>query len=228
MSNDLIVAVQSQAKEFIKVLPESITPDRFVRVVITEMRSNQKLMECEKASVLGSLMQCAELGLVPSKTTGHCYLVPYGKNCNLIVGYKGLIELATRSGEITSIEAHVIREHDDFDVQLGTTKSITHTPNFLEDGNVIGAYAVATFKNGETQFEVMKRSEIDKIRNMSKGGNIWKDHFEEMSKKTAVRRLIKYLPVNPELEKALTIDNAQVERKPRRSRATEMLRTINE
>lgn len=198
------------ADQFTMAAPRHLTADRIMRLAVNQLQRNPALLECDTKTLLGALMTAAQLGLEPDDVSGRAYLVPYKGKVTLIPGYRGLMELARRSGEIRKIEARVVRDGDSFSFAFGTTPGIQHSPLLDNDKAVTHAYAVAWFPGGEFQFDVMSRSEIDKIRKRSpaaaKPGTPWHTDFEEMAKKTVVRRLSKYLPSSPELQRAITID----------------------
>lgn len=162
-------------------------------------------------------MQCAQLGLEPSIGLGQAYLLPFRNNkkgiteCQFIIGYRGMIDLARRSGQMVSLSAYAVYEYDEFDYELGLHPNLTHKPSQESDrGKLTFVYAVANLKDGGVQFEVMSRAQIDAIRAQSKAGKTayspWATHYEEMAKKTVIRRLFKYLPVSVEMSKAVGYD----------------------
>lgn len=203
-------------------LPKHMTADRLARIAVTELRKTPKLMQCDQMSFLGAIMQCAQLGLEPGGALGHAYLLPFDKRqkqgnqwvtvateAQLIIGYRGMIDLARRSGQIVSLSARAVHENDAFSYAYGLEEKLEHVPN--EDGNpgaLTHVYAVARLKDGGVQFEVMSKAAVDKVRALSKSSDKgpWVDHYEEMAKKTAIRRLFKYLPVSIELQRAVNID----------------------
>lgn len=197
-------------------LPKSLTADRLARIVMTEIRKNPKLETCDQGSFMGALMQCAQLGLEPGGALGHAYLIPFENRkkgiteVQFIVGYRGMIDLARRSGQIESLEAHAVYENDESDIEFGLGSKLVHKPNFEADdrGAMKLVYAIAKLKGGGVQFEVMSKKEIDKIKAMSRAGSYgpWVDHYDQMALKTVIRRLFKYLPVSIEMTKAVTLD----------------------
>jgi recombination protein RecT len=203
-------------------MPRHMTADRLARIALTEVRKVPKLATCDQMSFLGAIMQCAQLGLEPGGALGHAYLLPFKKNfkegnawksrmeVQLIVGYRGMIDLARRSGQIQSIEARTVHQKDQFDVELGLDSKLVHRPAWTEvdRGPVVFVYAVAKLKDGGVQFEVMSRAEIEAVRAKSKAAadGPWVEHFDEMAKKTVIRRLFKYLPVSIELQRAVGLD----------------------
>jgi len=212
-----VVRSPSFQKQMALAMPKSMTPDRLTRIVMTECRKTPALMKCAPESFYGAVLQCAALGLEPGSALGHCYLLPFGNgkdksgrpNAQLIIGYRGMIDLARRSGQIISLQAWTVHAQDTFNYQLGLNPDIEHVPASVADrGPVTHVYAVAKLKGGGVQFEVMSRAEIEKIRSASKAGNSgpWSSHWDEMAKKTVIRRLFKYLPVSIEAVRAVEID----------------------
>lgn len=195
-------------------LPKHMTSDRLARIALTEIRKVPTLAKCDQTSFLGAIMQCAQLGLEPGGALGHAYLLPFENRkkgiteVQFIVGYRGMIDLARRSGQIVSLTARTVHENDEFSYQYGLSEDLKHVPATGERGALQYVYAVAKLKDGGVQFEVMSRSDIDKVRAQSKAGNYgpWQTHYDEMAKKTVIRRLFKYLPVSIELATAVTMD----------------------
>ncbi|WP_289006023.1 recombination protein RecT [uncultured Kingella sp.] len=220
LSERTIADLMSDAKikaQMALALPKHMTADRLARIATTEMRRVPALANCSPESFLGAIMQCAQLGIEPSNSLGHAYLIPFGNgkdkqgraNVQLIIGYRGMIDLARRSGQIVSLSARAVYENDEFSYEYGLHEDLTHKPS--EDGNtgsLTHVYAVARLKDGGIQFEVMSRAQVDAIRAQSKAGNSgpWQTHYEEMAKKTVIRRLFKYLPVSIEIQKAVGLD----------------------
>jgi recombination protein RecT len=189
-------------------LPRHLTPERMIRVVLTEVRKNPKLAECDRNSFLGAVVQAAQLGLEPG-LLGEAYLIPYGRECQLVPGYKGLLKLARQSGNIVSISARAVHEKDEFRYSYGLHEELHHVPTMdVDPGPITYVYAVARFKDGGHQMDVMSRAQIDAIRSQSKAGRSgpWVSHYDEMAKKTVLRRLCKMLPASTELARAVALD----------------------
>ncbi|MBN2162558.1 MAG: recombinase RecT [Pontiellaceae bacterium] len=204
--NNVLTLLQSEKTkhEWAKVLPSILTPDRMARVAVSQVRRVPKLLECSQPSLLGALMTCAELGLEPNGR--HAHLIPYGKECQLIIDFKGLAELAMRSGKISRLHADVICENDQVSIENGI---ISHKINPLKDrGTMIGAYAMCAFKDGSEKHEYMSKAEIDGIRARSRAGKSgpWVTDYNEMAKKTVFRRMSKWLPLSPEVQETLNKD----------------------
>lgn len=192
-------------------LPRHVSPDRMLRIVLTTVQRTPKLLECTRESLLGCIVQCAQLGLEPDGLLGHAYLIPFWNGrenrfeCQLIVGYKGLRKLAWQSGEISSVSSRVVHAKDDFEYEYGLEEKLRHVPTDEADpGPVVAAYAIFRLKDGGHHFEVMTAREINRIRDNSQGykrnkaTSPWSEHYEEMAKKTAFRRASKMAPASIE------------------------------
>jgi recombination protein RecT len=188
------------------VLPKHVTADRLLKVALSATSRTPELLACTPQSMLLAVMQSAELGLEVGGLLGDAYFVKFKDTCQLIIGYRGMIKLARQSGDLKSLEAHVVRDNDVFELEFGLDTKLIHKPAMAgELGKVVAAYAVARFKDGGHQVDVMTLAEIEAIRTRSKSGESgpWATDYAEMAKKTVVRRLCKYLPLSPELQKAL-------------------------
>lgn len=212
---------ESQKGTLAAVLPKHVSADRMLKIALGAMRTTPKLMNCTLESLLGGVVQCSQLGLEPNTPLGHAYLIPFDnrkKNITevqIVLGYKGLIDLARRSGQVVSIAAHEVCKLDHFDFSYGLDEKLEHRPTLGERGPVIAFYAVAKLKDGGHAFEIMGREQIEAIRDASqnykfakdKAGTVWGQHFVEMGRKTVLRRLFKYLPVSIELATASALDD---------------------
>jgi len=223
--------LEERKSKLAKVLPKHISADRLVRVALLAMARNPDLLLCTQASIAIAVEQAAQYGLEPGGPLGDAYLVPYRNNklaekakregrgptheCQLILGYQGMISLARRSGEIAKIESRIVRAVDEFDYQYGDAPYLRHKPAPGDDeerGELVGAYAVATLRDGTKQFEVMTYQQLTKIRDRSRASDNgpWRTDFEEMARKTVVRRLFKYLPKSVDMRTQLDReDNAE-------------------
>lgn len=217
MSNELVKqeSIQSLLKkmepQMALCLPKHLSPSRLARIALTCLRQNPKLQQCDPTTFIASIMQAAQLGLEPG-VLGQCYLIPYGNECQFMPGYRGLIDLARRSGNIVSIVARVVYENDLFNYEYGLQEKLEHKPALDNKGKIIAFYAVAILKDGGHQFEIMSKNEVDKIRDTyskAKNKGPWVDNYEEMAKKTLIRRLFKWLPSSPEMQKAAMLDELQ-------------------
>lgn len=209
--------LEKSKEQIAEALPKHLTPERIIRVAVTALRTNKELYDVEPYSFVSAIIQASQLGLEPDGFLGYAYLVPFKaksgrKFVNLIIGYRGLIELARRSGNITNIYAQIVYENEKFKVEYGLKPTLKHTPlpPSKRGDEIVGVYAVAQTKDGESIFQFLWKDEIDEIRKTSKAGNSefspWTTFPEEMIKKTGIRRLAKYLPLTPEFTKAAVLD----------------------
>jgi len=200
-------------------LPKFLDTDHFVRSAITEFRMNPALTECSVPSVLGYFMQAAACGLEPASVLGQCYPVPFNnkktgqKEVQFICGYRGMLSIARRSGEISSVDAQVVHEKDEFDIEYGLEPKLTHKPFLSGDpGAMLGAYVVVRFKDKDAApvIKYMQKFEIDKHRKRSKAATSgpWVTDYESMALKTVFRTVFKWLPVSIEQVMATTGDGA--------------------
>lgn len=205
--------LESYKGEIARALPKHMTADRMCRIALTECRKTPALLKCKPESLFGAVIQAAQLGLEPGGALGHCYLIPFGNDVQFIIGYRGMVDLARRSGQIVSLEAHAVYEGDKFECVFGLASDLKHTPDWDNAQRATAdklrfVYAVAKLKDGGTQFEVMSRGEIDAIRARSKAGRSgpWVTDYAAMALKTVIRRLFKYLPVSIEMARAGALD----------------------
>jgi len=205
--------LMKSADQIQKVLPITMQSERFIRVALTTIRKSPKLQQCNPLSVCSAIMQAAQLGLEFSDAMGHAYLVPYGNEATLLIGYRGLIELARRSGHIRKMESRVVYEGDFFDYDFGIESKLVHRP-CGKSTNVVHFYAIAFLADGSHQFEVMSKEQIDEHRDKfaRKGSDAWGKSYEEMGRKTVVRRLLKMLPLSTDLANAIELEADQYDR----------------
>jgi recombination protein RecT len=210
---DLIISMEGQIA---KALPSVLTPERFTRMVLTALSANPTLRECTPNSFLGAMMQAAQLGVEPNTPLGQAYLIPYKNHgtleCQFQLGYKGLLDLAYRSGEVTIIQAHEVYENDTFEYEFGLEPKLKHVPATGDRGAVTHYYAMFKTKSGGYGFHVMSRAEVDafavKYSQAYKKGyqTPWKTNFDEMAKKTVLKTCLKYAPIKTEFARTLSTD----------------------
>lgn len=218
----LAAQIERMKPEIARAIPKHLNPDRVARIAVTVMRRTPKLAESTPESFLGALMTCAQLGLEPGPL-GHAYLVPFtnhfrsctnrrGCSCpvevTFIAGYRGLADLARRSGQVQSLAARVVRVGDEFAYEFGLHPSLTHKPTAPTDAELTHVYAVIVYKDGGRDFDVMTRSEVERIKGRSKAGRDgpWVTDYDEMAKKTVLRRLLKTAPMSVEYQQAVFND----------------------
>lgn len=207
--------IKSMEGEIAKALPSVITPERFTRIVLSAISVNPKLGSCTPASFLGAMMTSAQLGLEVNTPLGQAYVLPYSNKGTLEaqfqLGYKGLIDLAYRSGEVEVIQAHVVYANDEFECEYGLEPKLTHKPADKNRGEPVKVYAVFKTKSGGYGFEVMSMEDVREhakkySKAYSSGFSPWKTNFEEMAKKTVLKRVLKYAPLKSEFVKAAVQD----------------------
>lgn len=202
--------------EIARCLPKHLTTERMTRIALTELRKTPKLQECEPMSFIAAIMQASQLGLEPG-VLGSCYLIPFNNNkkgiveCTFMPGYRGFLDLARRSGQIVSLVSRAVYSNDTFHYEFGLKEDLIHKPAMDDPGQLVAVYAVAVLKDGGHQFDVMSRRQVDSIRDGSQGknGEAWTKYYEEMAKKTVLRKLFKWLPCSVEMQKAVSLDEMQ-------------------
>lgn len=210
-----LVAMMPELKA---ALPSHIKPEKFQRVVMTVVQTTPDLLGADRRSLLGSCLKCAADGLVPDGREAALVIFnsknadgKYEKRVQYMPMLAGILKRVRNSNEIASVQAHVIHEHDEFLIIRGLADRLEHKPLFPGDrGKIIGAYAVAKFKDGsDPLFEVMDIDQINKVRavSRSKDGGPWGPWFDEMTRKTVFKRLSKWLPMDAEVEALLQRDD---------------------
>lgn len=207
--------LEARMPEISKLLPSVISDKQFLRLSLNALQSTPHLKECTVMSFYGAIMQCAQLGLKPN-VNGEAYLIPFFNNkigryeCQFVVGYKGLMTLARRSGEISIIDAHEVRENDKFELEFGFEPKVLHVPCLKGDrGAVIGYYAIVVMKDGGKLAHYMTVDEAEKYgKHYSKTFNNgpWKTDFDAMAKKSCLRQVLKYAPTSTDVDSALKTD----------------------
>lgn len=212
---DFIKLMEPEIK---KALPSVITPERFTRITLSALSANPELQLTTPQSFLGAMMTAAQLGVEPNTPLGQAYLIPYKDNkrgiteCQFQLGYKGLIDLAYRSGEVSIIQAHVVYENDEFEYELGLEPKLHHIPAKSNRGEPVYFYAMFRMKDGVGYgFEVMS---IDDVRAhaqrfskaYSSSFSPWRSNFEEMAKKTVLKRVLKYAPLKSDFVRGVVQD----------------------
>lgn len=204
----------SQKTEALRsVIPSHINPDPLIARAKVAMQENEDLMECEPATVLGALHKCMQLGLAPNTSLGHCYLIPYKKKVSLVMGYKGLIQLAHNAKAIASWQPYTRYEREPFNVELGTVQKLTHTPilDNSDKGKPMHYYSVCQYANGARDFRFMDISDIESHRAFAGQPNSvpWTKHYDAMAMKTVMRMHAKYLPLSVEAQMLMAEDDKQ-------------------
>ena len=210
--------IRQMEPEIRKALPSMITPERFTRIALSAISANPQLADCTPRSLLAALMTSAQLGLEPNTPLGQAYLIPYfnGRtkqlDCQFQLGYRGLIDLAYRSGEVITVAAYTVCEHDEFEYELGLEPKLRHKPALDDRGAPVYYYALFKTKSGGSGMDVMTIAEMKRFRDeyskaAGKGFSPWDTSFDEMAKKTVLKRCLKYAPLKPEFIAATAADS---------------------
>jgi recombination protein RecT len=203
MSNEITVvrsAIEKMEPQFKAALPPQVSPERFVRVTMTAIQNAPALMECERNSLYGAAMRAAQDGLLPDGREGA--IVKYGNKAQWLPMVAGIMKKVRNSGEISTWSVHAVYENDEFEYQLGDEEKIHHKPTMRNRGEVIAFYSIVVMKDGEKSREVMTKDEVDSIRkrSRSKDSGPWQTDYDEMGKKTVIRRHAKRLPMSTDLD----------------------------
>ncbi len=218
MSNNLRVIENKEAfaqmldrikDRLVPIVAGGLSAEKVMALAMVAAAKNPDLYDCTPQSVLQAVMASSQLGLDCTGSLGHGYMVPFNHKCTFIIGYRGMIELAKRGGDLDTIHAHVVYEGDEFSYELGAAPAVHHRPTMGTRGKVIAAYAVARLRAGGFQLEVMTYEDIEEIRSRSKLSHKgpWVTDWREMARKTVIRRIFKYLSAGVELSRAIEYDN---------------------
>jgi recombination protein RecT len=200
----LVQIVQRMTPEIARALPKHMDADRMARLALTVIRQTPALGNCSPESFAGALLTASALGLEPG-VNGEAYLVPYKSECQLIIGYQGMIKLFWQHPLASHIDAQIVHENDEFDYELGLDPMLRHKPSFGDRGKPIAVYAVAGLTTGARVFEVLTIEQAQKLRGTTRAGNV-PDPQLWMLRKTAIRQLVKRLPRSAQLANAAAVD----------------------
>lgn len=207
--------IKSMESEIAKALPSVITPERFTRITLSALSTNPKLAQTTPKSFLGAMMTAAQLGLEPNTPLGQAYLIPFKNKgvleCQFQLGYKGMLDLAYRSGEVSVIQAHTVYENDTFEYELGLDPKLKHIPAKENRGDAVYFYGVFRTKDGGYGFEVMSVEDVRKhakkySQSYSGAYSPWTTNFEEMGKKTVLKKALKYAPMKSDFVRGIVQD----------------------
>ena len=209
--------IRAMEGEVAKALPSVMTPERFTRITLSALSSNPDLQGTTPASFLGAMMTAAQLGLEPNTPLGQAYLIPYKNKgtleCQFQLGYRGMIDLAYRSGEVQIIQAHIVYANDKFDFSFGIDPKLNHVPALGERGEATHVYAMFRTKDGGYGFDVMTIDDVRRhaakySKSYSSSYSPWNTNFEEMAKNTVLKRVLKYAPLKSDFARAVAADGS--------------------
>lgn len=207
--------VKAMLPEIKKALPSVMTPERFTRIALSALNNTPELQQCTPMSFIAALLNAAQLGLEPNTPLGQAYLIPYKNKgrleCQFQIGYKGMIDLAYRNGQIQTIQAQTVYENDEFEYELGLNGKLVHRPAADDRGEPVYFYAFFRTVNGGYNFCVMSKADTDRFastysRSFASDYSPWKSNYEEMAKKTVLKQALKYAPIHTDFQRALSSD----------------------
>lgn len=215
--------LNSYQEQIAKALPKFLSAQTVIQASLTCMMKKPELMECTSHSLISCILTASQLGLIFDDFLGEAYLIPFNNNrkqikeAQFIPGYKGLVTLARRSGQVKSIKAVLVYKPDVFEWEEGLEDKLIHKPQDVKnDEDMTHGYAIVKYLNGGYEFVVMTRAEILRIRDESKNyknakdksTTVWATAFAQMCKKTVLRQLMKLAPLSPEIARAVSLDEA--------------------
>ncbi len=198
--------------EFRAALPPQIPVDKFIRTTLTAIQMQPQLLETDRRSLLGACMKAAQDGLIPDGREAALVIfrTKSGPACQYMPMVGGILKKIRNSGELASISAQVVYERDSFTYELGDYERIEHKPYLGADrGKAIAVYAIARTKDGAVYREVMSVADVEKVRQASraKDAGPWVDWWDEMARKTVIRRIAKRLPSSADVDAVIAADN---------------------
>lgn len=207
--------VRMMEGEIKKALPSVMTPERFTRMVLSALSTTKELQGCTPESFLGAMMSAAQLGVEPNTPLGQAYILPYKNHGKLEaqfqLGYKGIIDLAYRSGDVEVIQAQVVYEKDKFVCSYGLEPKLEHVPADGDRGQPVKVYALFKTKSGGFGFEVMSMDDVrvhaaKYSKSYTSTYSPWQTNFEEMAKKTVLKKVLKYAPLKSDFIRGVVQD----------------------
>lgn len=221
-SMTIVDMVKALEPEIRKALPTVLTPERFTRMALSAINNTPELANCTPMSFIAALMNAAQLGLEPNTPLGQAFLIPYKNKskgvleCQFQLGYKGLIDLAYRTGQVQTIQAHVVRQKDHFEYQYGLDSRLVHRlgdGSERDRGEITFIYGLFRLVNGGVGFEVSNRADMDAFaakysKSFGSKTSPWTNNYAEMATKTCLKRALKYAPISVDFQKALSTDES--------------------
>ena len=208
--------VKALEPEIRRALPAVLTPERFTRMALSAINNTPALAECTPMSFIAAMMNAVQLGLEPNTPLGQACMIPYKNKgvleCQFQLGYKGMIDLAYRTGQVQMIQAQIVREYDYFEYQYGLDPKLIHRPGGDGDrGDITFTYGLFRLTNGGFGFEVSNKADMDAFaakysKSFGSKYSPWTENYEDMAKKTVIKRALKYAPVSVDFQKALSMD----------------------
>lgn len=225
-SNEISALLEMYKPQIAQLLPKTLTAERMIQIATTVIAQNPALLECTASSLIGSVLQASMLGFPPIPALGYCFFIPfknnigtkgnpnYVKEVQFQIGYKGYINLASRSANIKSIFPDVVREGDEFYYELGLEPKLKHIPG-EKRGQITHAYTVVHYVNGGFSFNVITREDIENLRKrniMQRDGirGAWATDYESMARAKAIKQITKYIPLSLDVQSKIATDGAVI------------------
>lgn len=212
-AKDVQALLERCKAQFALALPKHMSVDRLMRIALTAVQKNPRLMQCTPTSFLSALMTSAQVGLEPDGVLGRAYLIPRNNRragtmeCNFQPGYLGLLELCQRSGEIASVRAEVVRRGDFLEYEKGLEEKLVHREGDDPDGEITHVYAIIRTKNGGRYWDCWKAARVEKHRQRfsqdTREEAAWNTDWPAMAKKTLLISVSKLAPKSVELARAV-------------------------
>lgn len=221
-SRSLVALLEDMRPHLERVAAHHLNPGRMLQLATTLLKTTPDLAKCTPFTFLGAVMQCAQVGLEPG-VLGRAYIIPFFNRkkgvmeAQFVIGYRGIIELARRSGELSSIVARPVAKEDTFEFEYGLEERLVHKPPLDRDrGAAYCYYGVAHFKDGGHVVHVMSRADVERYRARSRasGNGPWVTDYDPMACKTVIRRMEPYLPLTAEAHEAVMRDEHILETSP--------------
>jgi recombination protein RecT len=203
--------LEARLPQLSKWIKGGIRPEALVRWALLDLQQNEKLRACTPESLYLGLLACATVGLEPGSLHQLAFLVPFAGKAQFLLGWRGMVKLARRSGEVTGISANVVHERDVFELDLGTANSLIHRPARGDRGQVTGAYAIARMRDGGHELEFLDDADLGRIQKIAEARGkspAWQQWPDQQQRKSAIRRLSKRLPQGHDYIIAQAIEQA--------------------
>ena len=207
--NDIRLVIDKMSNQFKMALPSHIPTERFVRVIMTTIQTKPELLEADRRTLYAAIIRAAQIGLLPDGNESA--IVTFKGQCQLMPMIAGIQKLIRNSGELASLDALCVYSKDKFTYRPGIELVPIHEPDWFGDrGEMIGCYAVAKMKDGAAYCEIMNLEQIQRIRAVSRssGSGPWVTWFEQMARKSVIRRLSRRLPMSTDIESLIREDDS--------------------
>jgi recombination protein RecT len=216
--NPTVAMLEKYRPELARSLPPGMSDHETKMWAVTEMaiRQNPKIQECTPASIVACVTKSWAYGLPFNTPEQECFIIGYKNVATFQLGYRGLLELAYRSGQVKGVQAHAVRQNDKFDIELGLANTLVHKPKLDGDrGDVIAYYCVIELTDGVKVWDWMSKSDVEnhekKFRKGQNMGDAWANNFDSMALKTVFIKAARWIPKSVEDKRGQTFHEAVTE-----------------